>query len=266
MIPRHLRYSPVNGMIITWGVGVQSFSSCGLPQPVRNSAGQNVYVEDECCHHEQIQPSLTWADWGRWLPEVGIGINDFEEEVAAAYVREAAIKFTTEAKVLQRSVFIELQQGVLAYPLEPYENERIVGILAVIDGDNRLRTGGAKVEDRLGAVMQHGTNTALLRPEIVECACRRGGRGIVELLVWSAPTEDACLHDKLLYDQYRSVITAHARALYATVYHYENRPLMGSVQPAAIFDQEIRRARGKATAWIASSQPKTRRGRLFGGR
>lgn len=266
MIPRHLRYSPVNGMIITWGIGAQSFSSCGLPRPLRNSAGHNVYAKDDCCHHEQIQPSITWADWGRWLPEVGVGIPDFEEEIAAAYVREAAIKFATEAKVIQRSVFLQLQEGVMAYPLEPYENERIVGVMAVLDGNYRLRTGGADVTESLGAVMQHGTNTVLLRPELVDCACRRGGRGIIELLVWAAPTEDACLHDKMLYDQYRRVITAHARAMYATVYHYENRALMASIQPAAIFEQEIRKARGKAAAWIHASQPRTQRGRLFGGR
>lgn len=267
MIAKHLRYSPVNGMMITWGTGSQSFSSCGLPTPRRNAAGRNVYVEEEtCCLNEPIQPSITWADWGGWLPEVGIGIPEFDEEIAASFVREAAIKFATDARVIQRSVFIELQEGVHSYPLEPYANERVVGVMAVLDGNYRLRTGGASSLNSIGAVMQHGTDTALLHPELVSCGCRRGGRGLAELLVWATPTEEACLHDKILYDLYRPAVTAHARATYVTAYHYDNRPLLATVQPAQYFEQEIRRARGKATAWVVSAMPRTRNGRLFGGR
>lgn len=267
MIPKHLRYSPVNGMIVTWGVGARAFSSCGLPQPLRRYAAASAYdVVDECCPIEPIAEPVDWADWGRWLPEVGVGIADFDEEIAAAYVREAAIEFAREARVIQRSVFLQLQPGVMMYPIEPYENERVVGIMAVIDGEYKLRTGGVEVSERFGATLQHGTNNVILRQEIVECACGRGGRGMIELLVWAAPTEDACIHDKLLYDQYRRVITAHARTMYATAFHFENRPLMATLQPTAIFQQEIKKARGNATAWIAASQPRSKRGRLFGGR
>lgn len=269
MIPKHLRYSPVNGMIVTWGLGAKAFASCGLPQPLRNYAGQNISdPAKECCPIEPILEPVDWADWGRWLPEVGVGIADFDEEIAAAYVREAAIEFAREARVIQRSIFLQLQPGVFSYPIEPYENERVVGILAALDGQYELHTGGAELSNRFGATLQHGTNNVLLRQELVErtCSCKHGGRQMIELLVWAAPTEDACIHDKLLYDHYRRVITAHARTMYATAFHFENRPLLATLQPTAIFQQEIKKARGEATAWINASQPRSKRGRVFGGR
>lgn len=265
MVEKHLRYSPVNGMIIQWGMGAMSFGACGLPKP-RKSFQQTIEAEDICCSQDQIIQEINWCDWGKWLPEVGIGIQDFDEEVAAAFVRETAIEFATTTQVLQRSVFVRVEDGVYAYPLEPAENERIVGVLAVLDGNYRMHTGGTHKHGTT-AVMRHGTNEVILSPELVRSACTRGCKRnapILELLVWATPTEEACLHDRILYDQYRKVITAAARTNYIAAMHYDNNALVRTVYPINSFKTECRKIKGQATSWIETSNRRKGVGRLFG--
>lgn len=264
MIPQHLRYSPVNGMIIQWGAGAQSFSVCGLPKPMRQPCSPTPTPADECCSNEQILTEVNWCDWGKWLPEVGIGIEDFDEEVAAAFVREAAIDFAKETRAIQRSVFLQVEDGVLAYPIEPFENERVVGVLAAMDGNYRMHTGGT-ARSSMTATLRHGTNDVILSADLVRSACGRCLRNnpVIELLVWVAPTEEACLHDRLLYDEYRRVITAAARTLYIGAMHYTNAALLRTVYPISSFKTDCKKIKGQTTAWIESTQRSKGAKRLF---
>lgn len=264
MLQRHLRYSPVNGMIVQWGMGAMSFGACGLPKPRFTPHTPAGSVQEYCCAQDQILQEIDWCGWGKWLPEVGIGIHDFDEEIAAAFVREAAIEFATTTRALQRSVFIHVEKDTYTYPLEPAPDERIVGVLATLDGNYRMSTGGTQ-QHGTSAVMRHGTNEVALSPELVRsthCGCKRKSP-IIELLVWSAPTEEACQHDCLLYNQYRKVITAAARTYYIGAMHYDNAALLRTVYPITSFKAECRKIKGQATAWIEAATSRRGTGRLF---
>lgn len=250
MIPQHLRYSPVNGMIVQWGHGARSFSACGLPKPLYTH--EQPQSAEACCENvKQLPDAIEWAGWGRWLPEIGLGIQDFDEDIAAAYVREAAIDFAQLTQALQRSVFLRVEKNVYSYPLIANDHERIIGVMAIMDGDYRIHTGASKRQN-LTAVVKHGSDEVLLPPALVQSACGYCARKepYLELLVWSAPTEYACAHDVLLYNNHRRLITASARARYVSVLHYDNAALMRSVMSHAQFRAECRNIRGQVTAWI----------------
>lgn len=253
-------------MIVEWGNGAKSFSSCGLPMPPRRWVNPTTPEPEECCHpSEQIAPAINWCDWAKWLPEVGIGIEDFEEDVAAAYVREAAIEFAKRSYVLQRSVFIELQPDVFSYQLDVPDNERIVDVMAVLDGNFQMHTGGEKASLRAVASMKPFTNTVVLAPQFIRhCCCHPHGHGYIELLVWATPTEDACVHDRILYDGYRAAITSYARLLYVMALHYTNRGLVSTLQPVSVFNVAVARAKNEATRWLEVTRAFKPKRPLFG--
>lgn len=254
-----LQYSPVNGLIVKWGDGAKSFSSCGLPKPLRQRPMQPASDEDLCCVKQPAMQQIDLCDWGKWLPEVGVGINDFEEEIAASYVRQAAIEFCKGSRVLQRSVYIPVQEGVYQYPLVPLEHETVVGVMAVLDGQFKVRLNGDGGYHNL-AVFRQGFDDVLLDKDLVDSACRKHPRReMVELLVWTAPTEEACLHDRLLYDRHRQVISDAARGYYVAAYHYDNRALVASLTPMSVFRAHIKAARTRSTSWLTEfSQTHTR--------
>ena len=59
-----------------------------------------------------IQEAIDTYDWERFLPEIMVGIDDADDEIAANYAREAAIEFAKRARVLQREVVVRLEPGV----------------------------------------------------------------------------------------------------------------------------------------------------------
>lgn len=83
------------------------------------------------------------------------------------------------------------------------------------------------------------------------------------MLVWAAPTEDACEHDVFLYDAFRADITLGARLYYANAVHFRDRLLMASLPTKDSFDRAIVLAKTKAVARPAASKQRAGSG-LFG--
>ena len=242
----HLRYSPVNHLIVEWGYGHDTFNDCGLPQPI---CPPDPDETPAACRPLPIREAIDTFDWERWLPEVIVGVEDPDEEIAANYVRESAIEFAQDARVLQREVVVELQPDEDVYPLFPYEEERICGILRIAREGCECMTGCALV----GTVYGLGYELDLARNELhVHGSCRGGER--LRLLVWSAPTEDACEHDRFLYDNFRRDITLGARMRYAQAVHFRDNALMRSLPSQAEWERSIIRAKRRATSTPSRQQ------------
>jgi hypothetical protein len=134
-VARQLRYSPRNWLIVDWSSHGRAFAECGLPPPIPCLTGGES-CGDACAHPLPITEAIDTYDWERWLPEVIIGIDDPDEEIAANYVRQAAIEFCKGGRVLQREVVIELESGVTRYPVFPYDGEQIIGVIGMRAGDS----------------------------------------------------------------------------------------------------------------------------------
>lgn len=256
--PLNLRYSPVNSLIVSWGFNGEGFDLCGLP--AHRECEEEEDAGSAYCRPLPIQEAIDTYDWARWLPEVIVGIEDADEDIAANYVRAAAIEFAKGSRVLQREVVVELQRGVDTYPVFPYEGEQIIGALAA-----RLDTGypqecptsccGGRIEDvdwRLDVA----------RREITVGGCSR--TGLLRVLVYAAPSEDACYQDKFLYDHFRADITIGARLMYANAVHFRDRALMASLPTAEAFTRAIVLAKRKVIRTPSTHQQQSGSG-MWGG-
>jgi hypothetical protein len=135
------------------------------------------------------------------------GLQNANEDMAASYARRAAIRFTTDARVLRRQVAVNLQPDVTRYAVDVFADERAVGV--------------ARVESARGVEPVAGrAHIDQARQEIVFTPGHRV-RAPAHLMftVWAAPTEDACLHDAFLYEVYRAQITRGARAMMMAEVH-----------------------------------------------
>lgn len=242
--PRHLRYSPLNHLIVDWQFNGQAFNNCGLPDPL--PCEEPPTPEPAPCQPLPIAEAVDTYDWERWLPEVIVGIEDPDEEIAASYTRAAAIRFAREGRVLQRVVHIPLQPGECTYPIFPYPEERIHGVISVgYKGRSCACSNGCTgfLPDGVPFTFDLARNELHLEAGNHEC-CRR--EYILEVLVWSAPTEDTCVHDVFLYEQFREPITMIARQTYANAVHFRDRLLMASLPTSRALETEILLARSKA--------------------
>lgn len=255
-VPTNLRYSPFNWLIIDWSFNGQRFSDCGLPSP----APCIDPTEDSPapCRALPIQEAIDTYDWARWLPEVIVGIEEPDEEIAANYVRQAAIDFCKEGRVLQREIMVELQPGVDVYPVFPYEGEQVIGVIAMrtVEGNDCGCNGGTS--GRFGDV-NWLLDTARNELHV------QGGKGLLALLVYSAPTEDACAHDVFLYDRFRSDITMGARLAYANAVHFRDRALMMSLPTSDAFARAKLLAKTKALRNAPSGPMRSGSGMWGGG-
>lgn len=239
-VARHLRYSPRNLLIVNWGdTAGQAFADCGLPKPIPCLIGASA-CGDSCLHPLPVQEAIDTYDWERFLPEVIVGIDDPDEEIAANYVRSAAIEFCKGSRVLQREVVIEIQPDVYTYPVFPYEGEMILGVLAVAtphsDYYQCLQFDGQWEGQRwrLDTARNEFTISGIPR-------C-----GLMRLLVWAAPTERACVYDRFLYDNFRAEITLGARHNYARTVHFRDRMLMATIPSLDDFNKAIVLSKSKA--------------------
>lgn len=229
-----LRYSPVNDLIVTWNMHGQPFNNCGLPKP-RPAPEHRPSREVDCCGTLAILIEPDTYDWARWLPEVIVGIEDPDEEIAASYVREAAIEFAARARVLTRKLEIKLECGVTIYPVPCFDNERLGGLhhLEVFAGDQRIPENFIKkgFDARLGTVfieVQEGSKA--------------------ELVLYAVPTEDSCAQDVYLYDAFRRAIAQEARSRYVRAVHFRDIALVRSLNSPQEFDRSIALARSKVMA------------------
>jgi hypothetical protein len=189
------------------------------------------------CTPLPIQEAIDTYGWGRWLSEVIVGIDDPDDEIAASYVRESAIEFARDARVLQREVVIELQTGVNTYPVFPYEGEQIVGVLRANRSEVRSDTC-CQAQTRAGSVFGLDFVFDAARREVTVRGTFYDGE-LLRLLVWASPTEDACAHDVFLYDHYRRIIAQQARSRYAVAVHFRDKELMRTLQPPAEWERAI---------------------------
>ena len=230
---------------------------CCMPTPTCPAPSPVPPQESDCCGAELPMPEpVDTYDWYRWAPEIIVGIEDASEDMAASYARRAAIEFARKARVLQRQIAIRLQPGVQRYPLEPFEEESVQGVVR-IEGP----TGRCSCESETGPVDIGVVSVDIARQELhihpgaASCGCHTNRRGPEWILVtvWEAPTEDSCKHDIFLYEQYRREITsgaraafiqeAHAMGAYKTARGYANyRGDAMMFQRAQALEQEFQRA------------------------
>ena len=235
---RHPRYSPVNWLIVDWHHNGVAFDNCGLPEAL--PCEQECEEEARCLYPVPIQEAIDTYDWERWLPEVIVGIEEPDEEIAANYTRAAAIEFCKGARVLQREVVVELQPDTSVYPVFPYDGEQIIGVIAAKLNDGE----SCRCSDARGSLPGVDWQFDTARNELYVMGAP--GRGLLRLLVWAAPSEDACFHDRFLYDRFRYDISLGARLLYANAVHFRDRALMASLPSGETFAKAIVLAKTKA--------------------
>lgn len=252
-IPQHYRYSPVNWLIVPWNNNGHQYEDCGLPLPAKRKPNMRPEFSPECCEGLPVEEAIDTYDWGRWLPEVMVGIDSPEPEIAASYVRETAIEFAERSQVLLRRAYIQLQPNVTEYPLEPYVGERIVGVIEtrpVLNPQYEWIVPTPALGFKSG-VFDPARNTLTVH--------HTGDCGTLEVLVWATPTEDSCAQDVFLYNNYRRQIAQTARARYALAVHFRDRELMRTLRPVDMFDNDIRLARVKAARSFRNPKPIPRR-------
>lgn len=245
---QNLRYSPVNWLIVDWGFNGVAFNNCGLPQPL--PCPEEPEPGTPVCRPLPVREAIDTYDWERWLPEVLVGVDDPDEEIAANYVREAAIEFAKRARVLQRQILIPLQPGTCTYPVEPYEGEQIIGVIGVAF-DRDVACG---CNTSCSGFMPNGVPFTLdtARNELhLEAPpggdCCTSARTL-RMLVWAAPAEDACAYDVFLYDRWRRDVTLMARRAYVMALHFRDAALVRSLPAEQAFERAVAMAKNKSMA------------------
>lgn len=245
---QHPVYSPVNYLVVDWG-----FDMCSLPGPT--PCPDDTEPEPLECVPLPIREAIDTYTWEQWLPEVIVGIEEPDEEIAANYIRLAAIEFSRRARVLQREIVIRMERGVHTYPVFPWPEERIVGVL------------GMRVEDQSGcqcACTCSGETAWSAFGKSYRLDVRRkeltvyseAGSGytsgasqqptLLRVLVWAVPTETACDHDVFLYDEFHETVSAMARLKYVQAVHFRDRALVNSLTPMAQLSVDILSAKRRA--------------------
>lgn len=161
-----------------------------------------------------------------FLPELRLLANNVPSDIAAAYIRTAAIEFAERTAAVKRSVFVDLQCGVQQYLLEPPDEDssRTVSIDWICDTRGRrhyLRPnqpceltcacvcpGACDV----GPLQQTGpwpTQTVFLpmwfeQPNtlVVRQNVRFDGQTGLRVNLNVAPKRDACDLDRVLFERY----------------------------------------------------------------
>ena len=190
-------------------------------------------------------------DWARWLPNMQEGLENPDDDICADRMRETAIDFARKSWILQREVTVVLQNNESNYPVLPLPNERIVGVIAA-----RSDEGGCSACSGMRGTTPFGVEfTAHERGVHITNPSMCGVEGQkLTLLVYAVPTEDACAHDVMLYDEFRSAITAEARRRYAKAHYYKDRALMQSLPSEADFERAALNAKRRAVKPSAQDQ------------
>lgn len=233
------KYSPLNALIVDWSYNGDAFDDCGLPAPL--PCEETPGPVEPACRSVPLREAIDTYDWELWLPEVTVGIEDADDEIAANYVREAAIEFCKRARVLQRVLTLEIQPEVTVYPFDPYPGENIIGVMGYAFPrqqscwcSNHTCGSADDVDWRFDAA----------RNEIeLSGALRRHSQ--IAFRVWAAPTEDSCAQDVFLYEHFRGIIAQGARTKYALAVHFRDRALMSSLMTMDTWEQQMIRAKNK---------------------
>ena len=221
-----LKYSPVNGIIVDFGIGSEVFSACCMPT-LPETTYPPVATAADCCGPEQVIELVDTYDWYRWVPEIIVGLESASEDMASAYARTAAIEFARKSRVLQREVLVQLQEGVYRYPLTPFEDESVQGVVSIDSAAGSCQCESSSKGTYIGEVAINIARQELTLSHTQSggaCGCHVNGRGPewLKVTVWAAPTEESCKHDVFLYEQYRTDIQYGARAKFLADAHAYN--------------------------------------------
>lgn len=233
------RYSPLNSLIVDWSYNGDAFNACGLPDPLPCDPAPT--PTEPACHSIALREAIDTYDWERWLPEVIVGIEDADEEIAASYVREATIEFCKRARILQRVVTLEIQPDVRIYPFEPYEQENIIGVMGYAFPHQQSCWCSSPYQGCADGV---DWRFDVARNEIELTGALRSHSQIA-FRVWAAPTEESCAQDVFLYEHFRGAIAPGARTKYALAVHFRDRALMQSLMTMDTWEQQMIRAKNK---------------------
>lgn len=163
----------------------------------------------------------------RFLPELLLGASQCPSDIAASYIRQAAIDLCEQSNVLRRKIIVEAQAGVGDYLLEPPDCTRTNKIVEVCDhlGNTYLRDIKARCEapcavtcvDACGngewfpmqrmRVWFDQPNVLNVRP-LPRFDVDLGY--VIEISV--IPDRDACELDEILYQRYAPTIVSGALA------------------------------------------------------
>jgi hypothetical protein len=195
----------------------------------------NGCAQDRC----RIEIDVPQVELEAFLPELMLSAPGLPQEIAASYIRQAAIDMAESANLLRRTVRVIAQAGVQSYLLEPPDCVRTIGISRVVgmgnqggfrvvpddipiptngcmtlglgccgafpDGGGGYGIGGAAC-GWLSATAQFQQPNELILTPIPQC---EGDLGIrVDLIV--APKRDACTLDTLLFERYAPALVAGA--------------------------------------------------------
>jgi hypothetical protein len=94
------------------------------PVPTVNGCAQN-----RC----RIEIDVPQVELEKFLPELLLSAPGCPQEIAASYVRQAAIDMAESSSMLRRIVRVDLQAGVQSYLVEPPDCVRTIGITRVIN-------------------------------------------------------------------------------------------------------------------------------------
>lgn len=222
-----LRYSPRNSLVVDW-----PFDTCGLPDPIPVAEDE---ASEPYCEPKPIVIRPDTYDWARFLPEVMVGIEDPDPDIAANYVRQAAIEFARDGHVLQRELVLDFEEDEDTYPVPSFPGERVAGILSVRldDSIDECTCSGLRGRTVLGFSWEFDP----VRNEVKFFGQPCKGR--VYLRLWAAPTEDACEYDVALYDNHRAAITVGARRAYVLAAHFRDRMLVATLPSFAEWNMVI---------------------------
>lgn len=233
------RYSPLNALIVDWSYNGDAFDACGLPAPL--PCEDTPIDNPPPCLAVPLREAIDTYDWERWLPEVIVGIEDADEEIAASYIREATIEFCKRARVLQRVVVLEIQPDVRIYPFEPYNNENIIGVMGYAFPQQQSCWCSSST---CGEAEGVDWRFDVARNEIeLTGALRRHSQ--IAFRVWAAPTEESCAQDVFLYEHFRGIIAQGARTKYALAVHFRDRALLSSLMTMDTWETQMIRAKNK---------------------
>ena len=250
--------SPFNGLVINWAAHNGSpFANCGLPAPL--PCVNPPLPREEACTPLPMGEVIDTVGWDIFLPEIIVGIEDPDEDIAANYIRATVIDFTRDTDILQRGYSFLAQAGVNEYYIPSFEDENINKVIGIdIQGVgccqlNKNRLYGINFYyDRSRQLLSIDTDTQQL--------CGK----VITIVFAVSPTELACVVDKYVYDYYRGAIEQRARFNYVRAVHYNDRALMQSTMVNNNYEFDKQRARNFATTQTTRTNTiKRRRGGMW---
>jgi hypothetical protein len=161
--------------------------------------------------------------WAVWLPEVIVGLEEPNEEIAANYVRQAAIQFCRDALVLQRQMHIRFAHDGWAVLPQYKENEQIIKVL----NNPKVRSYVMNDASEMYAKIEHFA----FHWHESRCHSHHWYNHDAVVLFCAAPTEFSQTHDSILYQRWRAPITEAARISYVKAYHFKNQEALRALSP-----------------------------------